>query len=253
MLTQNLMVLVMNDKIKKIYDKFDALEQREKIMISGLLLVLFYITWQILLFDEATISNDKLNIKIKNQQQQNSTIQSEISAYKQRLLTNPNIKLTKEKTVYIQKIAILDDKLNKKMKGLINPKKMTLILKDIFKSNKKLTLLSLNKLKAESMFDFSENDTQVNSSDNSNKINITDDVGEQGVESEKSLAVVYRHPVTIVFSGSYLNAMSYLESIEKMPWDLYWESVKLNVEKYPKSIIEITVFTLSLKKGWLGV
>jgi MSHA biogenesis protein MshJ len=47
--------------------------------------------------------------------------------------------------------------------------------------------------------------------------------------------------------------MSYLEKIESMPWDLYWENVQLDVEKYPQARIVITVFTLSLKKGWVGV
>ncbi len=252
MSTQNLMILTMNDKIKQIYVKFDALEQREKIMVSGLLLVVLYVAWQILLFDEAAIIDVKLTNQIKSQQQKNATLKIEIAAYKTRLLTNPNIKLNKEKNKYQTKIALLDVKLNKKMKGLINPKKMTLMLKDIFKSNTNLTLLSLTKLRPKSMFDFS-GDKPASSYDATNNISVTDEVAEQGVDSDNSMAVVYQHPVTIVFSGSYLNAMTYLESIEKMPWDLYWESVKLNVEKYPKSIIEITVFTLSLKKGWVGV
>ena len=245
----------MNENIKKIHAKFDALQQREQVMVAGLLFVLLIVAWQILMFDESTIKVTKLNNQIKTQQQQNSSLKIEIAAYKDRAVNNPNVKLKREQQQHLNEIEILDNKLNKKMKGLINPKKMTAMLKDIFKSNTNITLVSLEKLKTQSLFNFTGENTPENSNTESNALNVintsvTDDVsGEYGGNS----AVVYQHPVKIVFTGSYLNAMNYLETIERMPWDLYWDTVQLDVEKYPKSRVVITVFTLSLKKGWVGV
>lgn len=240
----------MNEKIKKIHTRFDALAQREQIMVAGLLFVLLYVAWQILLFDESTIQSIKLKNQIKAQQQQNSSMKIEISAYRDRAVNNPNVKLRKEQLKYLSKIEILDGKLNKKMKGLISPRKMTLMLKDIFKSNTKLTLLSLENLKTESMFNFTSENTDETNNENLKTTSVIDDISEK--DNEES-AVVYRHPVRLVFTGNYLNVLSYLEVIEKMPWDLYWDTVQLDVEKYPKAKIVITVFTLSLKKGWVGV
>lgn len=240
----------MNEKLKKVHAKFDALQQREKIMVAGLLFVVLYVAWQVLIFDKTVIQNVKLKNQIKTQQQQNSAMKIQIAAYNDRAVNNPNVKLKKEQKRFLSKIEILDSKLNKKMKGLISPKKMTGMLKDIFKSNKNLTLHSLENLKMESMFNFTDKESSKTSSNDTNSTSVTDDINGQ---DSQATAVVYRHPVKIVFTGSYLNAMSYLETIEKMPWDLYWDTVKLDVEKYPKAKIVITVFTLSLKKGWVGV
>ncbi|MFV1982263.1 MAG: hypothetical protein ACC657_01890 [Thiohalomonadales bacterium] len=236
----------MNEKIKKIYNKFDALQQREQVLVTGLLFVLLYVIWQTFLFDESEINIVKIKNQIKTQQQKNASMNIEIAAYRDRAVNNPNVKLKKEKKQYLNKIEILDKKLNKKMKGLIDPKKMIVILKDIFKSNKSLTLLSLEKLRTKSIFDVSDK----TKSEIVSEIKVTDNISNNG---NGVSAVVYRHPVKIVFTGSYLNALAYLETIEKMPWDLYWDAVELDVEKYPKAKIEITVFTLSLKKGWVGV
>jgi len=236
----------MNKNSKKIHDKFDALQQREKIMVAGLIFVLIYVAWQTLLFDHSAIASVKVKNQIKAQQQKNSAMQSEIAAYSDRINNNPNVKLKREQQQYLNQIKVLDNKLNKKMKGLISPKKMTVMLKELFESNKNLALISLEKLKTQSIFDFS----QSTKSSDENIISVTDDVSNQDTNKK---AVVYRHPVRIVFTGSYLNTMNYLEAIEKKPWDLYWDAVQLDVEKYPKSKIVITVFTLSFKKGWIGV
>ncbi|VAX01654.1 hypothetical protein MNBD_GAMMA22-2057 [hydrothermal vent metagenome] len=241
----------MNNYIKIFYEKFDALQQREKAMVAGLIIVLLISVWQLFIFDEAALQSAKLNNLVKLQQQENVALNSEIAAYRDRRVNNPNIKLKQQQDLYMAKIETLDTKLNKKMKGLISPKKMTLMLKDILKSNASLTLLSLEKLQTESMFDFSDNNKIADQKTSTvNTVSVTDDISEQQLDS---VAVVYRHPVRIVFTGSYLNTLTYLEILEKMPWDLYWENVQLNVEKYPVAKIVITVFTLSLKKGWVGV
>ncbi|MFV2061475.1 MAG: hypothetical protein ACC653_12385 [Gammaproteobacteria bacterium] len=240
----------MKEKLKQLHAKFDALQQREKLLVSGLIFVLLIITWQIVIFDKSAIATVKLSNQIKAQQQKNSATKIEISAYQERSINNPNVKLKKQQQQYLNQIEILDKKLNAKMKGLISPKKMTAMLKDIFKSNTDLTLISLDKLRTESMFNFYENSESGNTNSVSNKLSVTDDVSNK---DSGATAVVYRHPVKIVFTGNFLNAMNYLKTIEKMPWDLYWDAVYLDVEKYPKSKIVITVFTLSLKKGWVGV
>jgi len=254
----NSKIAMLVGKIKSIHTKFDALMQREKVMVAGLLVVVLGVTWQIVLFDNADISETKLKSQIKTQQNKNSSIKIEIASYKERELNNPNVKLEKDLVRYLKQIRILDDKLNNKMKGLINPKKMTTMLKDIFKSNTQLTLLSLEKLKTKSILDeknqfgieLDTNATKSNQRDEVNGLNVTDNVQSQ---STNSSAAVYRHAVKIVFTGSYLSTLNYLEAIENMPWDLYWDKVQLDVEKYPRSKIIITVFTLSLKKGWIGV
>ena len=72
-------------------------------------------------------------------------------------------------------------------------------------------------------------------------------------DSGREQVAVYRHGVEIVFRGSYLATLDYLQSLQSLPWDFYWDGVQLQVEDYPKAQVRITVYTLSLKRGWIGV
>ncbi|MEM6512220.1 MAG: type II secretion system protein GspM [Pseudomonadota bacterium] len=62
----------------------------------------------------------------------------------------------------------------------------------------------------------------------------------------------YRHGLEIEVTGSYAATLDYLESIESLPWRLYWQVLELEVIEYPKNRIRIEVSTLSLDEEWIG-
>jgi len=64
---------------------------------------------------------------------------------------------------------------------------------------------------------------------------------------------IYKHGMRIVFEGDYFKTLKYLQALETMPWRLYWDNVEYHVTEYPKASVAITVHTLSLDEGWIGV
>ena len=75
----------------------------------------------------------------------------------------------------------------------------------------------------------------------------------QGKSAKSTKAGVYKHGLQIEFRGSYLSTLAYLKALNDLPWDFYWDELALNVQEYPESHITITVHTLSLEEGWIGV
>jgi MSHA biogenesis protein MshJ len=47
--------------------------------------------------------------------------------------------------------------------------------------------------------------------------------------------------------------VNYLAELERMPQRVMWNSVSLTVEKYPRNVLVLRVYTLSLDKNWLVV
>ena len=84
-------------------------------------------------------------------------------------------------------------------------------------------------------------------------VETVDSLAQAKPEPENSNVEVYRHGLQMEFEGNYLAALNYLKALEALQWEFYWDAVQLEVTKYPRSKIIITVHTLSLRDSWIGV
>ena len=64
---------------------------------------------------------------------------------------------------------------------------------------------------------------------------------------------IYQHGIEIRLAGDYNSLLNYLAELERMPQRLLWNSVRFTVEKYPRNIMVVRVYTLSLDRNWLVV
>lgn len=64
---------------------------------------------------------------------------------------------------------------------------------------------------------------------------------------------IYQHGMEIRLAGSYNDLLAYLAEIERMPQQLMWNSLSFSVEKYPRNVMVLRVYTLSLDRNWLVV
>ncbi len=64
---------------------------------------------------------------------------------------------------------------------------------------------------------------------------------------------IYQHGIEIRLAGSYGDLLKYVEDIERSPQRVMWNSLGLTVDKYPRNILVLRVYTLSLDRKWLTV
>jgi MSHA biogenesis protein MshJ len=62
---------------------------------------------------------------------------------------------------------------------------------------------------------------------------------------------LYRHGVELTVEGGYAELLAYLHALEAMPQRVLWGGVQMKVEQYPKALLTLRVYTLSLDRGWL--
>lgn len=72
-------------------------------------------------------------------------------------------------------------------------------------------------------------------------------------EGDTAGAGIYRHSMRIELEGSFQQGHDYLLTLEQLPWRFHWEGVDIEMLDYPVARIVITVSTLSLSEGWIGV
>lgn len=64
---------------------------------------------------------------------------------------------------------------------------------------------------------------------------------------------IYRHGLELTVSGSYLDLLAYVRDLEALPTQLYWGALNVDAAQYPKVLMKLTVYTLSLDRAWLNV
>ncbi|MCK4609120.1 MAG: hypothetical protein KAT71_06540 [Gammaproteobacteria bacterium] len=75
---------------------------------------------------------------------------------------------------------------------------------------------------------------------------------EQQAIGNKNALNLYEHGVVIKFRGSFFAVLRYLEDLEDLPWQLFWDKLEYQVTKYPVAEVTLQVHTLSMHKGWLN-
>ncbi len=66
-------------------------------------------------------------------------------------------------------------------------------------------------------------------------------------------SALYKHGIEIKVEGRYDELVAYLERLEHAKLKLMWNGITLSADTYPKLLLTLTVYTLSLDKTWLIV
>lgn len=139
--------------------------------------------------------------------------------------------------------AELDAKLNEEQRKFAPPERIGALLEEMLSRNRRLQLVDMRTLPVAAL-------------------------GQGGAATDKPAAEkpatgkpgtmatggpIYRHGVEITVTGSYLDLLGYLRDLEKLPNQMYWGKLDLNVAVHPQVTLKLSVYTLSLDLAWLIV
>ena len=224
---------MMQAKLQQVVAKFEALSLREKVLVMASIGTAVLIGWYLLL-------SEPLYLKTKQHQQQAASLDKaiaelnkQVQSLQQRKNEDPHRELKQRIAQLDTQVQRLDVELRDKFHGLIEPRQMANVLESVLKDHKDLVLVRVQSLEAVPL--------------------ISPEEGEAKDKQETKQVEVYRHGMQVEFEGSYLATLDYLQTLENLPWEFYWDAVELEVKEYPRARIVITVHTLSLRDAWIGV
>jgi MSHA biogenesis protein MshJ len=120
--------------------------------------------------------------------------------------------------------------------SLVDPAEMRRVLEELLRRQDGLTLVSAVNRPAEPLLD-----------DGAQR------EGTAAAAANSNAPQLYRHSLVLKLRGSYLDCLRYLESVERLPWNVYWSRLELSADDYPVNDIMLELTTLSLEPEWIGV
>ncbi len=220
-------------EIKNLITRFEALETRHRAMVVGsiavVLLVLFDFTW----YQPQLDKQKKLNRELAVIEKERSDLLNANEQLQQQL-TGAAFNQKRQKLSVLSKQSELIDQSLAQYAQLVSPRQMPGLLKDFFSKSATLELLKLEKHDVRPAFK-NKTDEALNTQ-----------------EAQVKTVQLYRHDFTVTLRGRYFELLKSLKDLEAMNIRIYWEGLNYRVDEYPLADIEVTVYTFSYDKRWIG-
>ncbi len=225
----------MSDTFKKLMERIDSMSLRERGLLLAALVFVIYSIWSGLLMGPLTAHHKLVQGQLKQLRSATAQLSQQAETISKRQTQDPDAEIKTKLAGLRTEIAALDERIKARTQGLVDPASMARMLEDVLKKEHGLKLLSVQSLPASPLLD--------------------EQVHDAGKPARPNAGVpgIYRHGMTLVFEGDYMDALHYLRTLEALPWHLYWDSVSFKVSKYPLAQFTVTVHTIGLREGWIGV
>ena len=210
----------------------DQRSLRERILLPASVLVAGLFCSYALFFEPQGVKRHQVREQIVELNTTVAELDRQAEAIESRAQDDPDREHRLRQQQLQAEISRLDERLKDLTVDLISPRDMAEVLRGLLTRQGGMKLVSLENLPAVELLPVAENEA---ADDGAERINL------------------YRHPVRIVVSGTYLQALDYLRELEKLPRKLFWDDLEIVVGDYPHTEISLTVYTLSHRKGWIGV
>lgn len=214
--------------LRDLLGRFDQLTLRERVLVMAALLVAVIVIWQMAFMDP-------LERQHKGRLGQVESLRAEVAGLEQSIETlaaqgaiDPDRQAREQIATLREEIAKLDVQMAGATSGLIAPKEMAQVLEQLLGRTARLTLHGLRTLPPEAV------------------MAPTPQAGAAG-------ALVYKHGVELELGGTYLETLAFLQAVEALPWRFFWDRIEFTVEAHPQARVRLTLYTLGLQEGWIGV
>ncbi len=209
--------------------RVDALSLRERAIIFIAVAASLFMIWD-------TLFMAPLDREQRDLLKQLQTIRAEITALDEQalaIMAEHNVDPNRDEREQLAKLdgqlQQTSDQIGEMIKGLIEPKQMAQIIESVLKQQHGLDFVHMENLGSESLLEVKD--------------------GKGGTDAQG----IFKHTMRIELQGSYAQAIEYLRALETLPWQFRWDEVNITMIDYPRADIVITVHTISLMEGWVGV
>ncbi len=220
--------------------RIDDMSLRERAMIFAAAAFVVVSLINSLLLDPLLAKQKILSAQVIQQQEKMKELQAAMQLILQAKRDDESSPLRMRSAQLRQQLQELDGYLQNRRSRLVEPDKMADLLKQVLSKNNRLQLVELKTLPVSLLI---EKPPVAKGAEQSS-------AAARDYDGQKQ---IFKHGVQISVRGGYPELLRYVSALEKMPAQMFWGEVSLNVEQYPDSVLTLTLYTLSLDKTWLEV
>jgi MSHA biogenesis protein MshJ len=220
--------MTLHDRLARILSRVDALTLRERLFVFAAVLVVMGGAWEALLATPLDLREALAASRIDDARKRLGELDASLDAASLGIGDGMSGQFGRL-DVLRQQVARGDEAIRVFTSDLVDPAQMRYVLEDLLRGRARLELVSISNLPVEPI------------------------VATEADAPAGGGSALFRHGMVVVLEGSYLDCLAYLQSVERLPWQLYWSSLELDASTYPRSRITIELHTLSLAEEWIGV
>jgi MSHA biogenesis protein MshJ len=232
------------ERLAKLAESIDRLTLRERLFVFAAVIVALGGIWEALLAAPLEARERAAAAQIGTLQARLETLNQSIASTADGLSEGLPNRLERLGALRAR-MAESDAAVSVYTTDLVDPAQMRTVLEDLLRRQANLRLVSAENLPVRPLFDEPAKDAEQSAPPAA-------DQGQDGAVPPAETKL-YRHTLVLRLQGSYLDCLAYLQSIERLPWHLYWTRLELDAGEYPRNDIVLEVQTLSLEPGWIGV
>ncbi|MDT8383708.1 MAG: type II secretion system protein GspM [Gammaproteobacteria bacterium] len=237
--------MTVKERISAWAERYEAFSLRERGLVIVGVIVLLFMLWDSLLMTPEQQRQTQIVAQMQAMNQQTEALNLQIQEMSAALRGGEAQHIQARTTELQALLAGLAQKQEDLTVQFIQPRQMAAVLRDMLSAENGLELTQLTSLGAQPLFPPTREETE----------NAATSAAAPALKTtaRSHRPEVFKHGLRIVFEGDYFKTLAYLRALEAMPWRLYWDNVEYLVTDYPRARVAITVHTLSLHEGWIGV
>lgn len=207
-------------RLRLLIERFSVRERAMILLCLVLLLasISYGVQWSLGWTDNRELRNQITTLETQTTSNQNTLLAMEQMSSDPQLQT-----LVLQNERLREQIRDLDDRISGITDILIPPDTMANLLRELL-GNTNMTLVSFRALPSQPV-----------------------------AQEEAASGSLYRHRLDIELTGSFSALTQYLQTIEGLPWRLFWDELSVETRDYPILRIRLKVHTLSDQEAWLNV
>lgn len=217
---------MLQSQVAELRDKVDALSPRERVIIAVTTVAIIFGIYNHFSLDPFLEKRKFLQQKIADITPEIEVMQGSIDSLIKRQASDPNIPLRKSIEYKNEKLKELDETIKNETKRLIDPQKMPKILGYLLSRQSALQINSVKSSSGEPIYLDAE---------------------------KKKPSGLFKHDLTMSLEGTYHQVQNYLENVEEMAEQVYWDDMTFEAKQYPVGVLVLNVHTLSTSKELIGV
>ncbi len=243
---------------------YNSREMRERMILMLLVFALIYGAFHYILFVPLEQKKAQATQRITAMGKEMTRLSAQEKMFAEAIASDPNANKKRELARLQVQIESLDKSINELSVGLIPAEKLPQALREVLNASTGLSLLGLES-RSPTRLQLIEPPLVAsevpNEEGGSNKNKDELEKAKAALPKKKSPVQqklqehhvgVYKHTVVLALEGSYFNVITYLKSLENLPWKIYWHELDYSVTDYPKAEVLLEVYTLSTEEGFIG-
>ena len=221
----------------RIHTRYMALARRERVLVLAASLVLVVGLGVLLFIEPAVKQRAVLQKQLAQQRAELLSLRPQVLALQARQ-RNPDAATWAQLNALRQQLQLADGEFAQLQRALVAPQEMGTLMENLLRAHRGLQLIGLHSVPVTSVTELMNPSVPGTAA---------------APDAKPARDWLYRHGVQITVQGSYADMAAYLAALERLPRRVYWGELKIDAERWPATVMTVTVYTISLEKTWWRV